>query len=114
MTKTDDEQKNTQRYISQSALDLIFLNAYIQEYEARRLTKTRFTEICREAGMISPSILDEEKEEIRHSKTKTVYDKMYIKLVKEKQPEKATVTEISEDKKKAEITNLVDDKEEVI
>ena len=114
MTKTDDEQKNTQRYISQSALDLIFLNAYIQEYEARRLTKTRFAEICREAGMISPSILDEEKEEIRHSKTKTVYDKMYIKLVKEKQPEKAPVTEISEDKKKTEITNLVDDKEEVI
>ena len=35
MTKTDDEQKNTQRYISQTALDLIFLKAYIQEYEAQ-------------------------------------------------------------------------------
>ena len=94
MTKTDDEQKNAQRYISQSALDLIFLKAYIQEYEAQRISKTRFTEICRESGMISPSIYDEEKDEIRHSRTKAVYDKMYIKLAKSKEQEKATVTKI--------------------
>jgi hypothetical protein len=102
MTKTDDEQKNTQRYISQSALDLIFLKAYIQEYEAKRISKARFTEICRESGMISPSIYDEDKEEIRHSKTKEVYDKMYIKLARSREQEKAkaTVTKIESKQEK--------------
>ena len=102
MTKTDDEQKNTQRYISQSALDLIFLKAYIQEYEAKRISKARFTEICRESGMISPSIYDEDKEEIRHSKTKEVYDKMYIKLARSREEEKAkaTVTKIESKQEK--------------
>ncbi len=114
MTKTDNEQKNTQRYISQTALDLIFLKAYIQEYEAQRISKTRFTEICRESGMISPSIQDDKTREISYSKTRIAYDKMYLKLIKDRQPERATVSTLNTDKPKAEVTKIVEEKEEVV
>ena len=128
MAKTDDETKNTQRYISQSALDLIFLKAYVQEYEAQRISKARFTEICRESGLMTPSILDEDREEVRPSRAKSVYDKKYISLMQEKaaatriediKPKAQAAQKVGDEPKahaeqKAAVTNIVDDKEEVI
>lgn len=118
MTKTEDEQKNTQRFISQSALDMIFLKANIQAYEEKKISKTRFVEICRESGIISPSIYDPFRDEVRVSQTKAVYDKMYTKLQKEKQiqkeTEKSKVTPINGNKQGATVTNIKEEKDKVI
>jgi hypothetical protein len=69
---------------------MIFLKANIQAYEEKKISKTRFVEICRESGIISPSIYDPFRDEVRVSQTKAVYDKMYTKLQKEKQTQKET------------------------
>ena len=116
MTKTDDEQKNTQRYVSQSALDLIFLKAYTQAYENNKISKARFTEICREAGLISPSIHDEYKDEISSSRAKGIYDKMYTRLMAERSEEKqkAAVTKLEADKPKATTTAIETDKPKTV
>jgi len=99
MTKTEDEQKNTQRYISQSALDLIFLRANIQAYDEKKISKTRFMEICRESSIISPSIYDPYKDEVESSRAKAAYDKLYIRLRREKDAENAKVSKNEDDNK---------------
>ena len=95
MTKTDDEQKNEQRYISQSALDMVFLSAYHKAYDQRLIPRSQFKEIFRESSIITPSIYDVTDDEIRSSKTKNRYEKMYERMIAEPTKQPAEVTKIA-------------------
>jgi hypothetical protein len=95
MTKTDDEQKNEQRYISQSALDMVFLSAYHKAYDQGLIPRSQFKEIFRESSIITPSIYDANDDEIRSSRTKQRYEKMYERMITEPTKQPAEVTKIA-------------------
>lgn len=106
MTKTDDEQKNEQRYISQSALDMVFLSAYHKAYDQGLIPRSQFKEIFRESSIITPSIYDVTDDKIRSSKTKNRYEKMYARMVTEPTKQTAEVTKIAGENKDDKIEEI--------